>query len=157
YILEEIYLIIPTTLSTREDISMAITARPTTAKRTAYPRPRIVGAKTEVPLFDGSHTRYVNLDSAASTPPIVKVGRAVEECLPWYSSVHVGAGYKTRLSTHLYEHARDSVMRFIGATHSTHVVVFVRNTTEALNLLAHRIILEPGELVLTTRLEHHSN
>ena len=136
---------------------MAITARPATAKRTAYPRPRIVGAKTEVPLFDGSHTRYVNLDSAASTPPMMKVGRAVQEFLPWYSSVHRGAGYKSRLSTHLYERARDSVMRFVGATPSTHVVVFVRNTTEALNLLAHRILLEPGELVLTTRLEHHSN
>src|SRR4051812_29183566 len=118
---DDIMFMKATTLSTREDIAMAITTRPTTAKRTAYPRPRIVGAKTEVPLFDGSHTRYVNLDSAASTPPMVKVGRAVEEFLPWYSSVPRGAGYKSRLSTHLYEHARDSVMRFVGASPSTHV------------------------------------
>src|SRR5258707_10952064 len=95
---DDIMFMKSTTLSTREDILMAITARPTTAKRTAYPRPRIVGAKTEVPLFGGNHTRYVNLDSAASTPPMVKVGRAVEEFLPWYSSVHRGAGYKSRLS-----------------------------------------------------------
>ena len=121
------------------------------------PRPRVVGMKTEVPLFDGKRVRYVNLDSAASTPAFVHVARAVENFLPWYSSVHRGAGYKSRLSTHLYEHAREVVLRFVSASAASHVVVFVRNTTEALNLLAHRISLEPGELILTTRLEHHSN
>jgi len=88
---------------------------------------------------------------------MVRVQQVVDRFAPWYSSVHRGAGYKSRLSTHLYEHARDVVMRFTGASEATHEVVFVRNTTEALNLLAHRIILEPGELVLTTRMEHHSN
>ncbi|HAG99216.1 MAG TPA: aminotransferase, partial [Ktedonobacter sp.] len=137
---------------------MTTTSRPIAAKRTtAYPRPRIVGARTEVPLFDGKRVRYVNLDSAASTPPLVKVRQAVEDFLPWYSSVHRGAGYKSRLSTYLYEHAREVVMRFSNANPATHVVVFVRNTTEALNLLSHRIVLEAGELILTTRLEHHSN
>ncbi|MEO7019190.1 MAG: aminotransferase class V-fold PLP-dependent enzyme, partial [Ktedonobacteraceae bacterium] len=124
---------------------------------TNYPRPRVVGTRTEVPLFDGKRVRYVNLDSAASTPALVRVQQAVGKFLPWYSSVHRGAGYKSRLSTHLYEHAREVVLRFVAATPSSHVVVFVRNTTEALNLLAHRVHLEPDELVLTTRLEHHSN
>ena len=123
----------------------------------AYPRPRVVGARVEVPLFDGTYTRYVNLDSAASTPALVRVRQAVENFLPWYSSVHRGAGYKSRLSTHLYEHAREVVLRFVAASPASHVVVFVRNTTEALNLLAHRIHLESDELILTTRLEHHSN
>ncbi len=129
----------------------------TKEKRSSYPRPRIVGAKTEVPLFDGQLIRYVNLDSAASTPPLAKVHRAVEDFLPWYSSVHRGTGYKSLLSTHLYEHAREVVMRFVGGNSSTHVVVFVRNATEALNLLEHRLVLKPGELILTTKLEHHSN
>src|SRR5712692_1383006 len=136
---------------------MTTTTRPSTSRRSAYPRPRVLGVKTEVPLFDGKRVRYVNLDSAASTPPMVRVQQAVDRFAPWYSSVHRGAGYKSRLSTHLYEHARDVVMRFTGASAAMHEVVFVRNTTEALNLLAHRIILEPGELVLTTRMEHHSN
>lgn len=122
-----------------------------------YPRPRLVGTRCEVPLFDGRRVRYVNLDSAASTPALVRVRQAVENFLPWYSSVHRGAGYKSRLSTHLYEHAREVVLRFVSASATSHVVVFVRNTTEALNLLAHRVYLEPGELILTTRLEHHSN
>src|SRR5258708_6206660 len=136
---------------------MTITTRPSMSRRSAYPRPRVLGVKTEAPLFDGKRVRYVNLDSAASTPPMVRVQQVVDRFAPWYSSVHRGAGYKSRLSTHLYEHARDVVMRFTSASAAMHEVVFVRNTTEALNLLAHRIILEPGELVLTTRMEHHSN
>lgn len=131
--------------------------QPPKSLRSAYPRPRVVGMRTEVPLFDGKRARYVNLDSAASTPALVRVHQAVENFLPWYSSVHRGAGYKSRLSTHLYEHAREVVSRFVSANPASHVVIFVRNTTEALNLLAHRIHLESDELILTTRLEHHSN
>ncbi len=122
-----------------------------------YPRPRAVGMRSEVPLITGKQVRYVNLDSAASTPALTRVAQAVERFLPWYSSVHRGAGYKSRLSTHLYEHARAVVLNFVGASAASHEVVFVRNTTEALNLLAHRVFLEPGELILTSRLEHHSN
>src|SRR5579859_2623205 len=136
---------------------MTTATRSATSRPSAYARPRVLGVKTEVPLFDGKHVRYVNLDSAASTPPLVRVQQAIDRFAPWYSSVHRGSGYKSRLSTHLYEHARDVVIRFTGANPATHEVIFVRNTTEALNLLAHRILLEPGELVLTTRLEHHSN
>ncbi|QBD78546.1 aminotransferase class V-fold PLP-dependent enzyme [Ktedonosporobacter rubrisoli] len=136
---------------------MTITTKPQTEKHKDYPLPEVVGSQTEVPLFDGQHIRYVNLDSSASTPPLVKVRQAVEDFLPWYSSVHRGAGYKSRLSTHLYEHARDVVMRFVDTDPSTHVVIFIRNATEALNLLAHRIVLEPDELIISTRLEHHSN
>ena len=136
---------------------MTTTATKNKTKRPAYPRPRVVGMRTEVPLYDGRNIRYVNLDSAASTPALVKVNQAIEDFLPWYSSVHRGTGYKSRLSTHLYEHAREVVMRFVHGDPVTHEVVFVRNATEALNLLAHRIALEPDELVLTTRMEHHSN
>jgi cysteine desulfurase / selenocysteine lyase len=136
---------------------MTTTTPSSTSRRSTSPRPRLLGVKTQVPLCDGTYVRYVNLDSAASTPPLLRVQQAVDRFAPWYSSVHRGTGYKSRLSTHLYEHARDVVMRFTGSSPSTHEVVFVRNTTEALNLLAHRIILEPGELVLTTRMEHHSN
>jgi cysteine desulfurase/selenocysteine lyase len=136
---------------------MTTTTTKNKTNRVAYPRPRVIGARTEVPLYDGRSMRYVNLDSAASTPALVKVRQAIEDFLPWYSSVHRGAGYKSRLSTHLYEHARDVVMRFIHGNSATHEVVFVRNATEALNLLAQRIVLGSDELVLTTRMEHHSN
>ena len=98
-----------------------------TTKRTTPSRPRLIGGKREVPVLNGWRVRSVNLDSAASTPPLVQVQRIVEDFLPWYASVHRGTGYKSRLSTHLYDHARDVVMRFVGADPSTHTVVFVVN------------------------------
>jgi selenocysteine lyase/cysteine desulfurase len=127
------------------------------AKRTTPSRPRLIGGKREVPLLNGEYVRSVNLDSAASTAPLVQVQRVVEDFLPWYASVHRGTGYKSRLCTHLYDQAREVVTRFVGADPSTHTVVFVRNTTEALNLLAHRMVLKSDGIVLTTSLEHHSN
>ena len=49
-------------------------------------RDRIVGLEREVPLLDGRRVPYVNLDNAASTPPLVDVVRAVDEFMPFYSS-----------------------------------------------------------------------
>ena len=71
---------------------MTTTTKSSTSRRSTYPRPRVLGIKTEVPLFDGKRVRYVNLDSAASTPPLVHVQQAVDRFAPWYSSVHRGAG-----------------------------------------------------------------
>ena len=66
-------------------------------------RLRLVGADVEVPLVTGDTRRYVNLDYAASAPALQAVHDAVEELLGWYSSVHRGAGFKSRASTAAYE------------------------------------------------------
>src|SRR5438105_5960133 len=96
----------------------------------------VVGADLQVPLMDGSRRRYVNLDNAASAPPLVAVRDAVERFAPWYSSVHRGSGFKSQVSTHAYEAAREAVGRFVGADAERETVVFVRNTTEGLNKVA---------------------
>ncbi|MGZ4532953.1 MAG: aminotransferase class V-fold PLP-dependent enzyme, partial [Mycobacteriaceae bacterium] len=95
----------------------------------------LVGADLQVPLVNGSTIRYVNLDNAASAPALESVRQHVCEVLPLYSSVHRGAGYASQVSTALYESARDDVARFLGAR-GDDVVVFTRNTTDSLNLLA---------------------
>ncbi len=130
----------------------------TTQRRTdsAMPMP-LVGDRTLVPVAGGEPQPYVNLDCAASTPPSVRVAAAVQDFLPWYSSVHRGAGAKSRYSSERYEQARDSMLRFVGADPATHGVVFPRNTTEALNLLAFRLRLSGDDVVLSTTAEHHSN
>ena len=101
----------------------------------------LVGADCTVPLADGRQRRYVNLDNAASTPPLRAVLDAVTDFMPWYSSVHRGAGYKSVVSTHRYEDARSTVARFVGADPREHVVIFGRNTTEAINKLSYRLAL----------------
>jgi selenocysteine lyase/cysteine desulfurase len=55
----------------------------------------LVGDDVDVPCVDGIERRYVSLDAAASTPALSAVARRVQEFLPWYSSVHRGAGWKS--------------------------------------------------------------
>ena len=120
-------------------------------------RARIVGLDREVPLLDGRRAPYVNLDNAASTPPLVDVMRAVEAFMPYYSSVHRGTGFKSRLSTVAYDQAHEIIGRFVGADLNSNTVIFGKNTTEAINKLAWRYPLRPDSVILTTQLEHHSN
>ncbi len=111
-----------------------------------------------VPCLDGAERPYRDLDCAASTPALQSVADRVNEFLPWYSSVHRGAGYKSRRATAAYEAARDSVHRFARRpAGGDDVVVLVRNTTEAINHLAYRLGLGPDDVVATTVVEHHAN
>jgi selenocysteine lyase/cysteine desulfurase len=117
----------------------------------------LVGEDLQVPLLGGGERAYVDLDSAATTPAAVAVARAVDEFMPWYSSVHRGAGLKSRVASARYEAARHTVLDLVGADAGTHVALFPRNTTEALNVLAFRLGLAPDDVVLTTAAEHHAN
>jgi selenocysteine lyase/cysteine desulfurase len=120
-------------------------------------RERIVGIDSVQPLLDGSLVRYINFDNAASTPPLRDVLDAVEQFLPYYSSVHRGTGFKSRLSTAAYDEAHEIIGRFVGADPCSNTVIFGKNTTEAINKLAFRYPLAPGSVILSTMMEHHSN
>jgi selenocysteine lyase/cysteine desulfurase len=111
-----------------------------------------VGAGESVPLVGGRRARHVHLDNAASAPALARVAAHVTEVLPVYASVHRGAGYLSQLCTGLYEQARETVGRFVGARPDD-VVVLTRNTTDALNLLSTAV---PGEVVVLD-VEHHAN
>ncbi len=129
-----------------------------TAVQTEAAVAKLVGAHAAVPCVDGEERPYRDLDCAASTPSMEVVAERVAEFLPWYSSVHRGAGYKSRQATAAYEGARDSVHRFARRpAGGDDVVVLVRNTTEAINHLAYRLRLGPDAVVATTVVEHHAN
>jgi len=122
--------------------------------------PRLVGDDCEVPCVDGRKRRYVGLDAAASTGALPSVADRVHDFVPWYSSVHRGAGLKSQLATTAYEEAREAALQFAGrAEASDHddVAIICRNTTEAINHLAYRMRFEPGDVVLTSVVEHHAN
>lgn len=120
-------------------------------------RERIVGVKQHVPLLNGETRAYINFDNAASTPVLRDVLDTVNDFMHWYSSVHRGTGFKSRVATQAYEDARDIVARFVGASLRDHVVIFGKNTSEAVNKLAHRFPLSKDDVVLVSLLEHHSN
>jgi selenocysteine lyase/cysteine desulfurase len=118
---------------------------------------RFVGDDLWVPGPDGRPRQFVDLDSAATTSASPAVVRAVQDFLPLYSSVHRGAGVKSRYTSARYEEAREIVTRFVGADPATHTTLFPRNTTEAVNQLAFRLGLSKDDVVLTTAVEHHAN
>ena len=96
----------------------------------------------------------INLDYAATAPCARAAADAVAALLPWYGSVHRGAGALSRRCTLAYESARQSIGDFVGARAGDHVI-FTRNTTDALNLLASAV--PPGTIVVTYGGEHHAN
>src|SRR4051794_17604054 len=105
----------------------------------------LVGDGDLVPCVDGVDRPYLNLDAAASTPALPSVVAAVADFVPMYSSVHRGAGYRSRFSTAAYEGARDAAMGFAGRDPDRDVAIVCRNTTEAINHLAYRLRLDPTD------------
>jgi selenocysteine lyase/cysteine desulfurase len=117
----------------------------------------LVGDGLAVPCVDGVERPYLNLDAAASTSALPAVAERVQGFLPWYSSVHRGAGFKSRRATSAYEQARAAALAFAGRQDQDHVAIICRNTTEAINHLAYRLRLDAEDVVVTTVVEHHAN
>jgi selenocysteine lyase/cysteine desulfurase len=118
----------------------------------------LVGDGELVPCVDGRERPYLNLDAAASTSALPAVVDRVAQFLPSYSSVHRGAGFRSRRATAAYEHARASALAFAGRVDGgPDVAIICRNTTEAINHLAYRLQLAPSDVVLTSVIEHHAN
>lgn len=137
---------------------MSISAPSSVARFARVPRGplplAVVGSDLEVPLVNGERRRYVNLDCAATAPCLASVRHAVDTVLPWYGSVHRGAGFASRVMTELFASARDAVSTFVGAR-SDDTTIFTRGTTDALNLLAS--IVPADTTVIGFASEHHAN
>jgi cysteine desulfurase/selenocysteine lyase len=104
--------------------------------------------------------KLVFLDSAASAQKPRVVIEAMREAMETqYANVHRGLHWMSERTTDAYEAARDAVAALLNAR-DRHEVVFTRNITESLNLMAHsygRGVLRPGQAVVISGMEHHSN
>lgn len=105
-------------------------------------------------------TGVIYLDSAATSQKPRQVIEAVAKFYEsHYANIHRGVHKLSREATQAYEEAHEVVARFIDA-YSWREVVFVRNTTEAINLVAYSWAmreLREGDVIVTTIMEHHSN
>ncbi len=112
----------------------------------------------DLPGPDGG--RLVYLDSAAtSLKPRSVIDALSDAYAHHYANVHRGIYALSEDATQRYEQARRRLARFIGAR-SEREVVFVRNATEAINLVAFswgRANIHAGDLILSTEMEHHAN
>jgi cysteine desulfurase/selenocysteine lyase len=102
----------------------------------------------------------VYLDSAASAQKPQAVLDSIDDCYQrYYANVHRGVHWLSQQSTEAFEEARETARRFLNAP-DVREIVFVRGTTEAINLVASswgRRNVGPGDEVLISELEHHSN
>jgi selenocysteine lyase/cysteine desulfurase len=133
--------------------SQSAAVRPAVTRLTTGSIPATVAADLLVPLADGRVTDYANFDHGASAPCLESVRAAVEAALPSYASVHRGNGYASRVTTQWYERARQEVHTFVGARDDDQVI-FTRQTTDALNLLARAVPADATVIVFES--EHHA-
>ncbi len=141
---------------------MTATAEPTRgAQRPAEPVLDVALIRADFPILSRrvNDRALVYLDSAATSQKPVQVLDAVDH---YYrtsnANVHRGVHTLGNEATEVFEQARVRVARFIDADPDG--VVFLRNTTEALNLVASsyaRELLQPGDRVVLSEMEHHSN
>jgi cysteine desulfurase/selenocysteine lyase len=100
------------------------------------------------------------LDNGASAQRAQSVIDAVDDYeRHHHANIHRGVHTLSQEATAMYESARDRVQRFVNAR-SRREIIFVRGTTEAINLVAQsysRPLLKPGDEILITHLEHHAN
>ncbi len=119
--------------------------------------PRAV--RRDFPIFE-RNPGLVFLDSGASAQkPKAVIDGVAEYYRSDYANVHRGVYRLSARSTELYEEAREKVRRFLNAADAREIV-FVRNATEAINLVAQSwgaTFLKPGDEVLITEMEHHAN
>jgi cysteine desulfurase / selenocysteine lyase len=102
----------------------------------------------------------VYLDNAATSQ---KPQSVIDAITRFYAvenaNIHRGVHYLSERATEAYDQVRDKVARFLNAR-ASHEVIFTRGTTEGINLVAQsyaRTFLKPGDEILITGMEHHSN
>lgn len=122
-------------------------------------RKLIIGAEQKIPLSDGKYVTAINFDNAATTPVLYAVLREINHFAPWYSSIHRGGGYKSKVSSDIFEQGRDVVQSFVNSDKERDVVIFTKNTTESINILSYVLSQQKSyqKVVLSTGMEHASN
>jgi selenocysteine lyase/cysteine desulfurase len=122
-------------------------------------RKLIIGADQKIPLPNGEHVTAINFDNAATTPVLYSVLKEINHFAPWYSSIHRGGGYKSKVSSDIYEQGRAAVQSFVNSDKERDIVIFTKNTTESINALSYVLSQQKGQqrVVLSTWMEHAAN
>ncbi len=117
--------------------------------------------RAEFPILSTKVGKYplVYFDNGAtSEKPAVVIDRISKYYEQENANIHRGVHHLSQISTENYELARESVRAFIGAEH-LHEIIYTSGTTEGINLVAHCYgeLLNEGDEILITEMEHHSN
>ncbi|MGC9149899.1 MAG: cysteine desulfurase [Candidatus Micrarchaeia archaeon] len=103
---------------------------------------------------------FVYLDNAATSQKPIQVIEKIKEFYSYYNAnIHRGIYKVAEEATQMYEESKEKVKDFINAREKSEIV-YVRNTTEAINLVALSLgdkIIKKGDKILVSKMEHHSN
>lgn len=115
------------------------------------------GIDMQIELPEGRCVVPINFDNAATTPPLKKVDEFLWENIMMYGSVGRG-GQKSAYCTQAYEISKNEILKFFQLDEEDgYEVIYVKNTTEGINLLANVLCDRNTRKILTTRMEHHAN
>lgn len=121
-------------------------------------RKLFVGLNEKVCNADGECIPGINFDNAATTPPLKSCLKAIKEMSKIYASIGRGTGQKAEISTAFYKDSKNYLLDYFNVKNKDdYVVIYVKNTTEGINKLANVLPAINGEIVLLSRMEHHSN
>ena len=116
------------------------------------------GVDLTIKLSDGAYATPICFDNGATTPPFKCVDKEIFKHMQMYGSIGRGKGPKSEYSSKIYEKCRDYVKTFFNLDNDDrYTVIFTKNTTEGINLLANTLLNSKYDKVITTRMEHHAN
>lgn len=118
----------------------------------------IFGLDAKIQLKSGEWISEINFNNAATTPSFSFVIKKINDFLPMYGTVCNGQGQKAKNSLYLFEEVRATVLNFVKGEKNKDTVIFLSNTTEAINKLSYRFTTpNKNDVILSTEMEHYSN
>lgn len=120
-------------------------------------RKLFVGLDKKVNVEGKGRIIPINFDNAATTPPFKRVMKKILETSEYYGSIERGDGQKSLYCSDLYEESRNYLLKYFNAPEDIYTAIFVANTTDGLNMLSNILFNSKDDIVITTRMEHHSN
>ena len=116
-----------------------------------------IGLDKKVKILNDNEVIPINFDNAATTPVFSCVLDKIKETCETYGAIGRGLGQKSAYSTKVYTECREYILDFFNVPKNKYTVIFVNNTTEGINRLSNILIQDKNDIVITTRMEHHSN
>lgn len=118
----------------------------------------LIGIDSKVEICDGSYVSAINFDNAATTPPFKRVMDYIISTSNYYASIGRGVGHKAEFTTKMYYNSKEKIMDFFNIKNKEkYTVIYTNNTTDGINKLARTLLTDKKDIVLITRMEHHSN
>ncbi|MCI5726288.1 MAG: aminotransferase class V-fold PLP-dependent enzyme [Clostridium sp.] len=116
------------------------------------------GIDSLVYTLNNKKVKSINFDNAATTPPLKCVLDEIVGLSNYYASIGRGVGQKAEITTRLYNMSREYLLNYFNVKEKEkYTVVYVANTTDGINKLSRILIKSKKDMVLSTRMEHHSN